>query len=132
MNPYTSKSISFVASGPKPFSQLIWLIVAWVTVGLITSIGLHLYVITDDSENRARQVQLWIGHSGFLGTIISGCIAIVTIFALLFLAYYSKLISLDLKTLQIYTRDFGERFIYAIRQYDFANSFLNLLSRPTK
>jgi hypothetical protein len=127
-----TSSIWVTTSGPLALRTLVVILVCWTIMALVTSTFIQqFYVENSTSEiernNRVQNVQLWVGHSGFIGTTVTVAVVIAVVFLTVYVAFYCKLISIDIGTISMYIRSFGDRFISAVRRYRFLDEFLKIL-----
>ena len=126
--------LSVVTAGPFPVSQAIWIVSGWIVAALIAGALVQYVTVTlapaADKEERTRAMQLWIGHSGILGTTLSVATGLALVLVAVFSSFYLTLIARDVSTAVLYAQNYGDRFLSAIRRYKFLTEFTDLLRMP--
>ena len=126
--PVSNNAFSFIMSAPTAWPTVMWSVIIWSIALFILGAILHWYVtsgVSEQEDRRFKQVQLWFGTSGFLGILIIGCASIVVVFSFLFIAFYSRLIFLDVEKSSVRIQAMGEQFINNFQKFDFVGKILD-------
>tara|TARA_B110000914_G_C15264684_1_gene354729 strand:+ start:174 stop:524 length:351 start_codon:yes stop_codon:yes gene_type:complete len=114
--------------GPTPWPQVAWWIIGWTILILIIGGVLHGYVTWDPEkeEHRTREVTLWFGGTGFMGAMVIGIITIIISFSFLFIAFYARLVALDVQRLSIQFKQIVNRVLSMTQQFDLLDATKSL------
>lgn len=122
-------------AGPISFQTIGIIVLVWIIVSLIISIVVYVRLVPKSKDEatqvkNARNIQLWIGNSGFIGTIVTVAAFTGIVLALLYTGYYFQLMAHDVKQMAGDVKDFGNQVVAIANKSKIVDEFFNLYKLP--